>query len=155
MANINTARLGKNIGLLFISGILVLITQKVGLKISIIESIPGILLIIGVATIALIIKELFPKSIFPAFGWVTIIGFFLSIPYNPVAAKFMEYVEKINFLSITTPLLAFAGISVGNKIDELKKMSWKIVLISIIVFITIFFACALIAQTVLKLTGKI
>lgn len=155
MANINAARLGKNIGLLFITGILVLITQKVGLKMPVIEAIPGMLLIIGVATIALIIKELFPKSIFPAFGWVTILGFFLSIPYNPVSAKFMEYVEKINFLAITTPLLAFAGISVGNKIDELKKMSWKIVVISIIVFVTIFFACALIAQTVLKLTGKI
>lgn len=155
MANINAARLGKNIGLLFITGILVLITQKVGLKMPVIEAIPGMLLIIGVATIALIIKELFPKSIFPAFGWVTILGFFLSIPYNPVSVKFMEYVEKINFLAITTPLLAFAGISVGNKIDELKKMSWKIVVISIIVFVTIFFACALIAQTVLKLTGKI
>ena len=67
----------------------------------------------------------------------------------------MEYTDKVNFMAITTPLLAFAGLSVGNKIDELKKMSWKIILISIIVFITIFFACALIAETVLRLRGDI
>lgn len=152
---INMKRMKRNTGLLIIAGILVLLTQKVGLGRSIIESIPGIILIILVALIALIIREMFPKSIFPAFGWVTILGFLLSIPANPVSTKFMEYVGKIDFISITTPLLAFAGISVGNKIDDLKRMSWKIVLISIIVFITIFFACALIAQTVLKLTGDI
>jgi len=149
---INMERMKRNTGLLIIAGILVLLTQRVGLGISMIESIPGIILIILVALVALVI---FPKSIFPAFGWVTILGFLLSMPYNPMSVKFMEYVGKIDFISITTPLLAFAGISVGNKIDDLKRMSWKIVLISVIVFITIFFACALIAQTVLTITGDI
>lgn len=152
---INVQRLKKHSLLLIISGILVLLTQKIGMGISIVESIPGMVIIILISIIALIIKDLFPKSIFPAFGWVTILGFLFSMPYNPLSTKFMEYVGKINFLCITTPLLAFAGLSVGNKIDDLKKMSWKIILISVIVFITIFFACALIAQTVLKLRGDI
>lgn len=152
---INVQRLKKHSLLLIISGILVLLTQKIGMGISIAESIPGMIIIILISIIALIIKDLFPKSIFPAFGWVTILGFLFSMPYNPLSTKFMEYVGKINFLCITTPLLAFAGLSVGNKIDDLKKMSWKIILISVIVFITIFFACALIAQTVLKLRGDI
>ena len=117
----------------------------------ILDAVPGMIIIIGVADIALVIRDLFPKSIFPAFGWVTILGFLFSMPYNPLSVKFMEYTDKVNFMAITTPLLAFAGLSVGNKIDELKKMSWKIILISIIVFITIFFACALIAETVLRL----
>lgn len=152
---INFPRLMKNTGLLAIAGMLVLITQKVGLGMSIIDGIPGIIIIIAVADIALIIRDLFPKSIFPAFGWVTILGFLFSMPYNPLSTKFMEYTDKVNFMAITTPLLAFAGISVGNKIEDLKKMSWKIVLTSIIVFVTIFFACALIAETVLKLRGDI
>lgn len=153
--SINMPRLMRNVGLLVITGMLVLITQKVGLKMSILDAIPGMIIIILVATIALIIRDLFPKSIFPAFGWVTILGFLFSMPYNPLSVKFMEYTDKVNFMAITTPLLAFAGLSVGNKIDDLKKMSWKIALISIIVFITIFFACALIAETVLRLRGDI
>lgn len=152
---INFPRLMRNTGLLAIAGMLVLITQKVGLGMSIIDGIPGIIIIIAVADIALIIRDLFPKSIFPAFGWVTILGFLFSMPYNPLSTKFMEYTDKVNFMAITTPLLAFAGISVGNKIEDLKKMSWKIILTSIIVFVTIFFACALIAETVLKLRGDI
>lgn len=155
MGAINVSRLLRNIGLLLISGMLVLITQKVGMGSSILDGIPGILIIIAVATVALIIRDLFPKSIFPAFGWVTILGFLFSMPYNPLSGKFMEYTGKIDFMAITTPLLTFAGISVGNKIDDLKKMSWKIVLISIIVFVTIFFACATIAETVLRLRGDI
>ena len=153
--SIDISRLMKNIGLLVIAGMLVLITQKVGLNMPILDAVPGMLIIILVAVIALIIRDLFPKSIFPAFGWVTILGFLFSMPYNPLSVKFMEYTSKVNFMAITTPLLAFAGLSVGNKIDDLKKMSWKIGLISVIVFITIFFACALIAETVLRLRGDI
>lgn len=152
---INMERMKRNTLLLIISGILVMITQRVGLGTPMIDTVPGIILIILVALVALVIREMFPKSVFPAFGWVTILGFILSIPQNPMSAKFMEYVGKVDFISITTPLLTFAGISVGNKIDELKRMSWKIVLISVVVFITIFFACALIAQTVLRITGDI
>lgn len=152
---INMERMKRNTLLLIISGVLVMITQRVGLGTPMIDTVPGIILIILVALVALVIREMFPKSVFPAFGWVTILGFILSIPQNPMSAKFMEYVGKVDFISITTPLLTFAGISVGNKIDELKRMSWKIVLISVVVFITIFFACALIAQTVLRITGDI
>lgn len=152
---INMERMKRNTLLLIISGVLVMITQRVGLGTPMIDTIPGIILIILVALVALVIREMFPKSVFPAFGWVTILGFILSMPQNPMSAKFMEYVGKVDFISITTPLLTFAGISVGNKIDELKRMSWKIVLISVVVFITIFFACALIAQTVLRITGDI
>lgn len=152
---INMERMKRNTLLLIISGILVMITQRVGLGTPMIDTVPGIILIILVALVALVIREMFSKSVFPAFGWVTILGFILSMPQNPMSAKFMEYVGKVDFISITTPLLTFAGISVGNKIDELKRMSWKIVLISVVVFITIFFACALIAQTVLRITGDI
>ncbi|MGY0395324.1 hypothetical protein [Fusobacterium sp.] len=152
---INMERMKRNTLLLIISGVLVMITQRVGLGTPMIDTVPGIILIILVALVALVIREMFPKSVFPAFGWVTILGFILSMPQNPMSAKFMEYVGKVDFISITTPLLTFAGISVGNKIDELKRMSWKIVLISVVVFITIFFACALIAQTVLRITGDI
>ena len=62
---INLPRLKKNTGLLFIAGMLVLLTQKIGLNMPIIDAIPGMIIIIAVAMIALIIRDLFPKSIFP------------------------------------------------------------------------------------------
>lgn len=155
MQAINTNKLMNHTKILLFSGMLILLCQKVGMGSPILDGIIGMGMIIAVALVALIIKDLFPKSIFPAFGWVTILGFILSIPANPMSKIFMEYTNKINFMAITTPLLTFAGISVGNKIESLKSMSWKIVIISLIVFVTIFFACALIAEAVLKMRGEI
>ncbi|WP_246579208.1 hypothetical protein [Alkaliphilus flagellatus] len=136
-------------------GMMILAGQWIGLGISITKAFPGMVLLILAAMSALLVKDIFPKSIFPAFGWATIIGLLLSLPASPTSKVFLEQTNNINFLSITTPILAFAGISVGNKIDDLKEMSWKIVIISVVVFTTVFFACASIAHLVLKLQGKI
>ena len=136
-------------------GAMVLLGQFISKGIAITTALPGMLMMIVAAMIAMILKDLFPKSIFPAFGFATIIGLLLSIPGNPISDVFNEHIANIDFMAITTPLLAFAGLSVGNKIEELKKMSWKIVVISLVVFTTIFFACASIAHIVLKIQGVI
>lgn len=136
-------------------GAMVLLGQFISKGIAITTALPGMLMMIVAAMIAMILKDLFPKSIFPAFGFATIIGLLLSIPGNPISDVFNEHTANIDFMAITTPLLAFAGLSVGNKIQELKKMSWRIVVISLVVFTTIFFACASIAHIVLKIQGVI
>ncbi|QJA08372.1 hypothetical protein HF520_05170 [Romboutsia sp. CE17] len=136
-------------------GAMILLGQFISKGIAITTALPGMLMMIVAAMIAMILKDLFPKSIFPAFGFATIIGLLLSIPGNPISDVFNEHIANIDFMAITTPLLAFAGLSVGNKIEELKKMSWKIVVISLVVFTTIFFACASIAHIVLKIQGVI
>ena len=136
-------------------GAMILLGQFISKGIAITTALPGMLMMIVAAMIAMILKDLFPKSIFPAFGFATIIGLLLSIPGNPISDVFNEHTANIDFMAITTPLLAFAGLSVGNKIEELKKMSWKIVVISLVVFTTIFFACASIAHIVLKVQGVI
>jgi len=136
-------------------GAIILLGQKISLGTPIIKALPGMLMIIVAAMASMLLKDLFPKSIFPAFGFATILGLLLSMPYSPAAKVFLENTDNVNFMAITTPLLAFAGISVGNKIEQLKEMSWKIVVISLLVFTTIFFACASIAHIVLKLQGRI
>lgn len=153
--NINLKRSGYQLMVMLIVGAMILTGQFISKGVSIVTALPGMLIMIAAAMIAMMLKDLFPKSLFPAFGFATIIGLLLSIPGNPVSDIFNEQVANINFMAITTPLLAFAGISVGNKIEELKAMSWKIVVISLIVFTTIFFACASIAHVVLKMQGVI
>lgn len=141
--------------LMVVIGIMILIGQKIGFGFPVVEAIPGILVVLLIAMISLKIKELLPNLKFPAFAWATLIALILSMPFMPTAKIFLQYTDKVNFLGTTTPILAFAGISVGNKIPALKKMSWKIVLIAITVFIGTFFGSAIIAQIVLKLQGII
>ncbi len=141
-ANLNLKKSSYQLLVMSVIGVIILIGQRISVGTSIVTALPGMVMLILAAMAAMIIKDLFPKSIFPAFGFATIIGLLLSMPYSPTSEVFLTNTNNINFMAITTPLLAFAGISVGNKIEALKEMSWKIVIISLIVFTTIFFACA-------------
>ncbi|MCC0681146.1 hypothetical protein IC218_12790 [Clostridioides sp. ES-S-0005-03] len=154
-ANLDLKKSSYQLLVMSIIGVIILIGQRISVGTSIVTAFPGMVMLILAAMTAMIIKDLFPKSIFPAFGFATIIGLLLSMPYSPTSEVFLTNTNNINFMAITTPLLAFAGISVGNKIEALKEMSWKIVIISLVVFTTIFFACASIAHIVLSIQGKI
>ncbi|HGE7938759.1 TPA: hypothetical protein ACGDVW_003058 [Clostridioides difficile] len=154
-ANLNLKKSSYQLLVMSVIGVIILIGQRISVGTSIVTALPGMVMLILAAMAAMIIKDLFPKSIFPAFGFATITGLLLSMPYSPTSEVFLTNTNNINFMAITTPLLAFAGISVGNKIEALKEMSWKIVIISLIVFTTIFFACASIAHIVLSIQGKI
>ncbi|WP_097476004.1 hypothetical protein [Escherichia coli] len=129
---------------------LVLIAQFVGSGMSIIDAIPGALVMFIVIIASILIKMWLPRIPLPAFAWATLISLLLSMPYSPISQLFLQATDKINFLATTTPLLAFAGLSVGNSIDKLKTLSWKIIIVSLVVFTSAFFGAAIIAQCILK-----
>jgi len=140
---------------MLVVSIITLIGQRIGYKIPIGKAIPGMIIIIIIAMASLIIKGLMPKSKFPAFAWAMLIALVLTMPFIPTSKFMLNYTNQVNFLGTTTPILAFAGISVGMKIAELKKLSWKLVVVAIFVFIGTFFGSAIIAQIILKLQGII
>ena len=63
--------------------------------------------------------------------------------------------KQISAGQIGTVILGVAGISVGMKIDDIKRLSWKIILVAIVVFCGTFFGLALMAQLILKAQGLI
>ena len=63
--------------------------------------------------------------------------------------------KQISAGQIGTVILGVAGISVGMKIDDIKRLSWKIILVAIVVFCGTFFGSALMAQLILKAQGLI
>ncbi len=140
--------------LMLFVGLFILIGQFVSSGASPIAALPGMLIIIVIAMLALVLKDLVPLK-FPAFAWATLIAFILTLPMMPTSSVLLSYINKVGFLATTTPILAFAGISVGNKIGILKKISWKLVIVSLIVFASTFFGSALIAQLLLTIQGTI
>lgn len=155
--NISMEKTIEQVKILLLIGIAILIGQKVkmGSNMILVESIPGMLAIIFIAIISLKIKELMPKVKIPAFAWASLIGLLLSMPASPIRESFLSMTSKVDFLAIGTCILAVAGISVGNKLTDLKKMSWKILIIAFIVFIGTFFGSAMISQVILKAQGII
>jgi len=138
-----------------VSCILILIGQQIGFKIPIIKAIPGMLIVLVICMVAIIIKDFTPKLKFPAFAWASMIALLLTMPFVPTSKFLLEYTNSVNFLGTTTPILAFAGIAVGNQVDRLKQLSWKLVVVAFAVFLGTFFGSAVIAQIVLKIQGLI
>ena len=84
---------------------------------------------------------------FPILGWVSIVSliFCLISPYC------VRVINAVDFLSLTTSVLAFAGISVTHRLKELTKISWKILIVAIFVFFGMYFMDTLISQIALNL----
>lgn len=141
---------------LIFSGIVILILQKFVFKseMDMMGATLGMLIIILVSVIALKIKEKIPLNI-PAFAWASLIALLLSAPFSPVQEIFLNYTGQVVTGMISTVILAVAGISIGTRLNEMKNLSWKILLIAIVVFTGTFFGSAIVSQIILKLQGVI
>ena len=140
---------------IFLVAVITLIGQRIGYGISIGTAIPGMIIVIVIGMAALIIKDFTPNLKFPAFAWASLMALILTMPFMPTSKFVLGYTKSVSFLGTTTPILAFAGISIGMKITKLKELSWKLLVIAIGVFIGTFFGSAIVAQIVLKIQGLI
>jgi len=135
--------------------IITLIGQRIGYGITIVKAIPGMVIVMVICMAALIIKDYTPQLKFPAFAWASLIALVFTMPFVPTSKFLLEYTKHVSFLGTTTPILAFAGISIGMKVARIKELSWRLILVAFCVFLGTFFGSAVIAQIVLKIQGII
>ena len=144
---------------LVLCGAVVLVTQWVnlmwgGVSFEVGKACIGMLCIIAICVVALKIKGLIPWKI-PAFAWASLLSLLLTTPWSPVADILLDMTAQISSGQIGTVILAVAGISIGTKLDDIKRLSWKMILVAVVVFCGTFFGSALIAQAILSLQGII
>lgn len=87
---------------------------------------------------------------FPVLGWVSIV----SLVFCIASDFFVRAISAVDFLSITTPILTFAGLSVANSLVDLRKTSWRVAIVAVFVFIGTYSGSAIIAQIALAISGK-
>lgn len=141
---------------LILCGIVVLIAQAVNLRggLNLGKAVLGMAIIMVISIISVKIKEVLPLQI-PAFAWASLLSLILTMPWSPVREPILDLMGQISAAQIGTVILAVAGVSIGCKLDYIKKLSWKIVLTAFVVFIGTFFGAALVAELVLKIQGII
>lgn len=141
---------------LVLSGVVVLFTQFVNLKgdLDVGTACLGMLAIVLISLISLKIKEHIPLKI-PAFAWASLLSLLLTTPWSPVADLLLRLTKQISAGQIGTVILAVAGVSIGTRLSDIKKLSWKIIIIAIVVFIGTFFGSALVSELILKMQGII
>ena len=141
---------------LLLCGLVVLVAQFINLRgdMNLGNSIIGMLIIVAVSLLSLKVKSMIPLKIH-AFAWESLFALLLTTPWCPIQQYFLTVTKQISAGVIGTVILAVAGVSIGCKLDDIKKLSWKIVLVAFVVFIGTFFGSALISELILKAQGII
>lgn len=139
---------------LLITAAISLVGNLVATDVRIIEGLPGVLILVAISIIGIAMAEYIPIKI-PSVAYIVTLSTILTVPGVPSSAFISEYVSKVNFLALCTPILAYAGIYTGKNIDSLKQTGWRIFVLSIFVITGTFIGSAIIAHVVLKLIGNI
>ena len=94
-------------------------------------------------------------------GWrkkgvgAALLGTVLAFPWWPWHQWFLNVNSGVGAGVAGTVILALTGISIGTKLADLKKISWRIAIVSIFVFCGTFFGSAIVAQIIMKIQGII
>ena len=104
--------------------------------------------------VSMVLKRVPVLNKFPILGWVSIFSIAFCLPGMPFSSLIIKSINSVDLLAITTPILTYAGISVVNRMSELKQTSWKILIVAVAVFIGTYIGSATIAQIGLTLMGK-
>lgn len=139
--------------ILITTAVLVLIANIIGYGGGIQRDLIGALLLGVIAAAGIFLARLPLLSRLPIVFWVSALAVFLSVPGVPGADWIVEKTKGINFLSTTTPILAYAGLALGKEIEGFKKLSWRIVPICLAVAAGSFVCATLMAEIMLHLEG--
>lgn len=147
-------KLKDSIIVLLITAGLTVIGNLVGYKVGVLESLPGIIILVLISIVGIVLSKVIPFKI-PSVAYIVTLSTLLTVPGVPGSEFISGYTTKINFLALTTPILAYAGIYTGKNLDALKKTGWRIVVLSIFVMVGTFVGSAVIADGILRMLGQI
>ena len=146
----------QQLGLLLMVSIVIILTNVIGYKMPVGDSIIGVLLLSAISLVGLTISNFMSRFVkLPSMMYVSLLGLLLACPVSPVKDIVVETTTPVAFLAPATALGAFAGISLGKDLKDFAKMGWKLVLITLFVITGTFIFSALVADVVLKITGAI
>jgi|SRR5699024_7975322 len=139
---------------LLITAAISIVGNFIGYEVNMIEAIPGALILVLISLAGIALAEVIPFKI-PSVAYIVTLSTILTVPGVPGSEFISYHVSKVNFLALTTPILAYAGIYTGKNLDSLKKTGWRIGIVSIFVMLGTYLFSALIAQVILKMLHQI
>ena len=130
------------------------IGNYVGYQYPLQESIVGMFILCLISLVGLMLEKIIPVNI-PSILYISLLGLILALPISPVSEVIIYYTSRVELISLTTILLAYAGIAMGKDLDEFKKVGLRGILVTFFVILGTYLGSALIAQGVLMTSGMI
>lgn len=144
----------EKIYILLITAAISVIANWVGPGISPLQGIPGVLILAAISIAGIAISDIMPGKI-PAVAYIVTLATIVTIPAFPLSGFISYHTGNVDFTTLCTPILAYAGIYTGENLDNLKKTGPKIIVLAIFVILGTYIGSALIAQIILKMIGQI
>lgn len=146
----------QQLGLLCMVSVIMILTNVIGYKMPLLDSIQGILVLCAIALFGLTLSKFMSRFIhLPSMMYVSLTGLLLACPISPVKETIIQVTSQVAFMAPATALGAFAGISLGKDLKDFAKMGWKLVVITLFVITGTFIFSAIVADLVLRATGAI
>ncbi len=114
----------------------------------------GMAILVGISLLGYFLSQVIPLS-FPSIAYISLIGVLISLDQFPYSNYVVEKTKEVNLLSLTTPILAYAGVSIGRSWADFKKLGWRSLIVATLVLTGTFLGSALIAEIVLRMQGII
>jgi hypothetical protein len=137
-----------------VTGIIGITGNVVGYHHSIQDTVIGYAIILAITLFGMLVTRIMPIKL-PMVFWISLLAIFSASPLSPIAALVTNYTNNVDFLALCTLILAYAGLSIGKDLEMFKKMSWRIIVVALVVYTGTFVFATIIAQTMLHVEGII
>lgn len=135
-------------------GVMSLIGNTIGYKLPLVDATIGYAIMMVITLIGILLSRVVPFKL-PMVFWISIVALLSTSPVSPIAKPIIAYTSKVDFLALCTPILAYAGLSVGKDLAMFKQMSWRIIVVALAVYTGTFVFATLIAEVMLRVEGLI
>lgn len=141
--------------LFVIVGLVVVIGNWIGYTVMPLEAIPGVIVLALISLAGLIIHKLIGYEKIPSIAYIGILAFILTMPGMPGQEQIVAWTTEVNLLAIATPILAYAGISIGRSWTDFARLGWRTIVIGMFVIIGTYLGSATVAEIILRFQGII
>ncbi|WP_282602859.1 hypothetical protein [Paracoccus sp. PARArs4] len=123
-----------------------LVGNTVATDATLVQSVTGIAILYVISMIGVLLTQLVPFGL-PSVAWISLVGIAATLPWTPGSAWVLEQVGHVNFLTLATPCLAYAGIAIARREIEIAKTSgWKIFIVALLVMTGTYVGSATVAD---------
>ena len=114
----NLAKMKDILFILLVTGVFTLISNLAGGHIKTIgEPSIGVLILVAISALGALLSMLPGFKKLPMVFWVSLIAVVVSLPQFPGSDVLLSYTKQVNFLAITTPILAYGGLCLGKDLE--------------------------------------
>lgn len=135
---------------LIISGGIAILGNTIGYGATFNESLQGMVWLVIFTLLGFFVKELLPFDL-PSVAYISAIAIIACLPFSPIGTMVITSVEKVSLLALCTPILAYAGVTIGKDWPAFKKIGYKGIIVSLLVIIGTVLSCVVLAEILLRI----